>query len=163
VPTPKDTITYIPGKLAKTSGQELSDSLVVRLTEKFPEAVKANVPFGNSFADLVIERPDRVIIAELKTGDPELPLPSSTYPQMGLFIEQARRRYPDREIVPLVLTNYGISESDKKVFSEEGVQILSVGSRSIDAIVDIVVREVGLSPQNPASSQRPIRHDLETT
>jgi len=143
MPAQKGTIRYIPAELPKTSGQELSDTLVVRLNEKFPDAVKANVPFGNSFADLVIERPDKVIVAELKTGDPGLPLPSSTYPQMGLFIEQARTRYPGREIVPLVLTNYGISDADKKVLGDEGVQILDVASRSIDAIVDIVVRQIG--------------------
>jgi hypothetical protein len=138
-------------RAATTSGQNLSDSLVTRLSERFPRAIKSNVSLGNSFADLVVESPGRIVVAEFKTGDPELPLPSSTIPQMGFFVEQAHSRYPGCEIVPIVVTNYAVSESDKKALGKEGVKILSVASGSIDMIVADFLQQTGI-PQEEAEA-----------
>ena len=140
--TKSNPVRALPTKSPGASEQELSDNLLQRLTEKFPGAVKANVAFGKSYADLVLERPEGVIVAEVKTGDPELPLPSSTVAQMDFFVQHAKTAYPGCKIIPVVLTNYGVSESDKQVLDREGVKVVSVGSGSLDSILENLLKQV---------------------
>ena len=131
--------------------QKLSE-LTSRLSVRFPKAVKANVDFGRSFADIVIERPGRIIVAELKSGDPKLPLPSSTIPQMEFFVAQAHNRYPGCDIVPVVVTNYDVSETDKRALDREGVKILNIASGSIDTMVADFLKQAGIPQEETEAS-----------
>jgi hypothetical protein len=143
----------LSGKVHVAIGEKLSEEFALRLSERFPHAVKRNVSFGSSFADVVLEIPGRVVVAEFKTGDPELPLPTSTIPQMDLFVKQARNLYPHREIVSFVFTNYNVSEPDKEALGKEGVKILNVASGSIDAIIADFLQQVQVSPQTKAETE----------
>ena len=120
-----------------------AETLLASLSNRFPGAVAANVPFGDSVADFVITNPDRIIVVELKTGDPELPLPSSTVPQMRRFKTAALSGCSGRRVIPLVVTNYQVSESDMSALKKEGVRIVSVMSPpDVEARVSEFVQEM---------------------
>jgi hypothetical protein len=131
--------------------ENLSETLTTRLSERFPCAVKSNVPLGDSVADLVLEVPDRVVVAELKTGDPDLPLPSSTVRQMKLFAERAHSQYPRHEVIPVVVTNYQVSDSDREVLTREGVRVITLASPlNVDALVADFVQRTKMEKETPA-------------
>lgn len=87
-------------------------------------------PMGLSNADLLIQQGGRVAVVEVKTGDPELPLPSSTTAQMVLLKQQARQRFPEtevQEVLPVLITNYNVSPNDEKELEGQGIKVLRIG------------------------------------
>lgn len=87
-------------------------------------------PMGLSNADLLIQQGGRVAVVEVKTGDPELPLPSSTTAQMVLLeaagaAEVPRGRSPGSS--PVLITNYNVSPNDEKELEGQGIKVLRIG------------------------------------
>ena len=86
-------------------------------------------PMGLSNADLLIQQGGRVAVVEVKTGDPELPLPSSTTAQMLLLKQQTRQRFPEaevQEVLPVLVTNYNVSPDDEKELEDQGIKVLRI-------------------------------------
>jgi hypothetical protein len=82
-------------------------------------------------ADATIRQGDRVAVIEVKTGDPDLPLPSSTSAQMLILADQARGLFgPDevREVLPVLVTNYQISQTDRQELESQGIKIVPIAS-----------------------------------
>jgi hypothetical protein len=67
-----------------------------------------------------------VAVVEVKTGDPGLPLPSSTSAQMLMLTYQARERYPGKEVLPVLITNYRVSEDDERELKQQGIKLVPV-------------------------------------
>ena len=67
-------------------------------------------------------------MVEVKTGDPELPLPSSAPSQMLLLQRQAREKFSGRalEITPVLVTNYKVSQDDEKELDDLGVKVVRI-------------------------------------
>src|SRR5258708_6501675 len=76
-----------------------SASLHDRVRASLAQGFKGSLPdysLGSSEADLLIHQGPRVAVFEVKTGDPELPLPSSTSTQMLLLKQRVRQNSPAR-------------------------------------------------------------------
>ena len=70
---------------------------------------------------------------------------------MKLFAERAHSQYPRREVVPIVVTNYQVSDSDKEVLAKEGVRIISLSSPlNVDALVSDFVRQAKMQEETSA-------------
>ena len=79
-------------------------------------------------ADLVIPQGQEVAVVEIKIGNPELPLPSSTSSQMRLLGAQAKRSFSNKDVITVLVTNYSVTPDDKKEFEDEGIKIVPVES-----------------------------------
>jgi hypothetical protein len=124
----------------------LSEDVMRALQRKFPDVTKFSVSLGEVSADLVVEAPRRVMLAEFKTGNPELPLPRGTVPQIRRVVEQAKTRYPDQEIVPVVVTNYEVDPDIREALEEVGAKIVEFSPRktTADNLVLNIVQQAGL-------------------
>lgn len=76
-------------------------------------------------ADLVISQGQRVAVVEIKMGNPELPLPSSTPSQMHLLAEQAKQHYSE-DVITVLVTNYSVTPDDKRELEDEGIKVVPV-------------------------------------
>lgn len=88
---------------------------------------------GPSEADVVIRQGARVVVFEVKNGDPDLPLPSSTVAQMVLLKQQARAKFPAAEIeevLPVLVTNYRVSKDDENQLADVGIKVFRTSSKS---------------------------------
>jgi hypothetical protein len=118
------------------SVRTLHDRVLLDLTQRFggsgevptPSGRSSGFSLGASFADLVIPQGRRVAVVEIKIGNPELPLPSSTSSRMRLLGEQARRSFSNKDITTVLVTNYSVTPDEKKEFEDEGVKIVPVAS-----------------------------------
>jgi len=117
------------------SVRTLHEQVLLDLTQRFagPDAVSTSlegspgIASGASSPDLVIPQGRRVAVVEIKIGNPELPLPSSTSSQMRLLCEQARRSFSE-DVIPVLVTNYSVTPDDRKEFEHEGIKIVPVAS-----------------------------------
>ena len=119
---------------ARNSNPSLGTSLHERvrtgLAERFSGS-QSNFSLGPSEADIVVHQGKRVAVFEVKTGDPDLPLPSSTSAQMLLLREQVRQQFPEQdvdEILPVVVTNYKVSPDDQKELEDQGIKVVRLDS-----------------------------------
>jgi len=124
----------------------LSEDALRTLYKMFPGTARLSVPLGDVGADLVVEDSSRVVIAEFKTGNPELPLPQSTVPQINRVIARAQSIYPGQEIVPVVVTNYEVDPSIREALERAGARIVEFEPRktSTRGLVSNIIREAGL-------------------
>src|ERR1700726_234187 len=96
------------------AGTSLHERVRIGLAQGFKGSI-SDFSLGPSEADLLVHQGPRVAVFEVKTGDPDLPLPSSTSAQMLLLKEQVRQQFPAQdieEVVPVVVTNYKVSPDD---------------------------------------------------
>ncbi len=114
----------------KTSSQwgasvgNLHERVVLDLAQEFPGS-RAEID-----ADLVIRQGSRVAVVEVKTGNPELPLPSSTSSQMRLLAKRASHECYGSQVFPVLVTNYRVTEVDRKELEAEvdGIKIVQIAS-----------------------------------
>jgi len=106
----------------------LHEQIRLDLAKTFP--VDLTTEEDNLGADLTIREGNRLAVIEVKTGDPDLPLPSSTLAQMGLLTERARKsvNLGVSEILPVLVTNYNVSEADKNELDEAGIKLVCLES-----------------------------------
>lgn len=64
---------------------------------------------------MVVEGPGGIVIAEFKTGNPELSPPERTVLQIRRAVEEAKTQYHDQEIVPLLISNDEVDPSIREV------------------------------------------------
>ena len=111
-----------------SSGTSLHERVRAGLAQSFPGSL-SNFSLGPSEADIVVHQGKRVAVFEVKTGDPDLPLPSSTSAQMLLLREQVRQQFPEgdvEEILPVVVTNYKVSPNDQKELEHQGIKVVRI-------------------------------------
>jgi|ERR1700677_222174 hypothetical protein len=123
---------------APTSARLSSGRGKPRLHERVTEDLRTNfasalVEFGaEKFRpDLVIRSGKRVAIVEIKTGDPELPLPSSTNVQMLILKDAVQKRFG--EVVPILVTNYLLDEADRREMTAGGIKVIDIQGSSYDS------------------------------
>src|SRR5579872_1343319 len=111
-PEGKLVVSKNPSKMTNTSQTFYGE---VRLHERISEDLKNNFhelliesDKSNFMPDVLIRSGDRVVVVEVKTGDPGQPLPSSANVQMLILKESASRSLEGAEIVPVLVTNYKI-------------------------------------------------------
>lgn len=131
---------------ASMAAATLSEDVMRTLQRMFPSAAKFSVSLAGVGADMVVESPRRIVIAEFKTGNPELSLPQSTVPQILRAVEQAKAQYPDQEIVPIVITNYEVDSGIREELEGIGTKILEFAPQKTNAqnLASSIVREAGL-------------------
>lgn len=124
----------------------LSEEALRTLYKMFPHTARLSVPLGDVGADLVVEDVHRIVIAEFKTGNPELPLPQSTVPQINRVIARAQSMYPGQEIVPVVVTNYEVDMGIRAALERIGARIVEFTPRKTNTqgLVSNIIREAGL-------------------
>jgi hypothetical protein len=113
---------------SNSSGMSLHERVRTGLAQRFRGSL-SNFSLGPSEADIVVHQGKRVAVFEVKTGDPDLPLPSSTSAQMLLLREQVRQQFPADdvdEILPVVITNYSVSPNDQKVLEDQGIKVIRI-------------------------------------
>ncbi|MGB8130710.1 MAG: hypothetical protein WCG81_13030, partial [Candidatus Angelobacter sp.] len=92
--------------------------------------------------DLVIRQGSRIAFVEVKTGSPNLPLPSSTVAQMNMLTVHAKKKVDPTqgvEIVPVLVTNYQVSPADRQELGDQGIKIVEVSSgKSVYNSTDLV-------------------------
>jgi len=151
-------LVFGPGSSQGNAPSSLHERLRLDLAQEFQDS-DSDVALGSSAADLVIRRGKRVAVVEVKTGDPGLPLPSSTSSQMLLLSYQAREKFPDKEVLPVLITNYRVSADDEKELKEQGVKLVTVttatypmyGPRGFSSHFAEIV---GLQPDSPIKPSR---------
>jgi hypothetical protein len=120
------------GRLPAESGVSLHDRVRTVLAQGF----KGSFPdysLGPSEADLLIHQGSRVAVIEVKTGNPDLPLPSSTSAQMLLLKQRVRQKFPEQdvdEVLPVLVTNYKVSSTDQKELEEQGITVVRIDPTS---------------------------------
>lgn len=88
---------------------------------------------GDAGADATIRQGRRLAVIEVKTGDPDLPVPSSTSAQLHLLSYEARRGVEGsgiQEILPVLVTNYRVTEADRKELEIDGIKVVTIPSES---------------------------------
>jgi hypothetical protein len=108
----------------------LHDRIRTGLVEGFKDSLSADSQ-GLSDADILIQQGGRVAVVEVKTGDPDLPLPSSTSAQMLLLKRQARQKFSEadvQEVLPVLVTNYTVSADDEKELEDQGIKVIRIDS-----------------------------------
>lgn len=134
----RDILQNNAGPLSQKGGsaRTLHERVLLDLTQRFAGAEGVPAPSGRSlgfsmgasFADLVIPQGQRVAVVEIKIGNPELPLPSSTPSRMRLLGDQARRSFSNKDVTTVLVTNYSVTPEEKKELEDEGVKIVPVAS-----------------------------------
>jgi len=118
-------LIFGPGSSQGGTPTSLHERLRLDLAQEFRDSI-SDVALGSSAADLVIERGQQVAVVEVKTGDPGLPLPSSASSQMLRLSYQAREIFPGKEVLPVLITNYRVSEDDERELKEQGIKLVPV-------------------------------------
>jgi hypothetical protein len=119
-------------KSPAAGGMSLHDRVRTALQQGF----KGSLPdysLGPSEADLLIHQGSRVAVIEVKTGNPELPLPSSTSAQMLLLKQRVREKFPEQdvdEVLPVLVTNYKVSSTDQEELEEQGIKVVWIDPNS---------------------------------
>jgi hypothetical protein len=109
-----------------------SVSLHDRVQTSLARGFKGSVPdysLGLSEADLLIQQGPRVAVVEVKTGDPDLPLPSSTSSQMLLLKKRVHDQFLGQdvqEVLPVLVTNYKVSAEEQKGLEEQGIKVVRI-------------------------------------
>jgi len=111
---------------------------------------------GDSGADATIRQGPKLAVVEVKTGDPDLPLPSSTSAQMRLLTREAKRTFgvDGVEILPVLVTNYRISDADRSELETYDIRVVTIPSASSYKTEDFFkafVAAVGLEPDRSSS------------
>jgi len=114
-----------PGFSQSRSPSSLHERLRSDLAQGFQDSI-SDVALGSSAADLVIKQGEQVAVVEVKTGDPGLPLPSSTSAQMLMLTYQAREQFPGKEVLPVLITNYRVSDDDEIELKQQGIKLVRV-------------------------------------
>jgi hypothetical protein len=113
---------------SRQGGASLHERVRSGLAEGFRGSLSES-SLGPSDADLLVHQGPRVAVFEVKTGDPDLPLPSSTSAQMLLLKEQVRQQFPEKdveEVVPVVVTNYKVTPDDQKELADQGIMVVQI-------------------------------------
>jgi hypothetical protein len=123
---------------APTSVRLYSGRSKPRLHERVTEDLKRN--FANALLefgtdefrpDLVIRSGNYVAMVEIKTGDPELPLPSSANVQMLILKDKVQKQFG--EVVPILVTNYVLDEADRREMSADGIKVIDIQGSTYDS------------------------------
>ncbi len=80
-----------------------------------------------SVPDLVIRQGSRIAFVEVKTGSPNLPLPSSTVAQMNMLTVHAKKKVDPTqgvEIVPVLVTNSRVVPQTAKNLEIKALRLL---------------------------------------
>jgi hypothetical protein len=115
-----------------TSQQGGDESLHERVRAGLAQGFRGSISdysLGQSEADVLVHRGSRVAVFEVKTGDPNLPLPSSTFAQMLLLKQQVQKQFPPQdveEVVPVVITNYKVTADDEKELEDQGIKVVRI-------------------------------------
>ena|SRR5258708_852578 len=118
-----------------------SASLHDRVRASLAQGFKGSLPdysLGSSEADLLIHQGPRVAVFEVKTGDPELPLPSSTSTQMLLLKQRVRQKFSGedvQEVLPVLVTNYQVSPKDQRELEDQGITVVRIDPSSSSSYV----------------------------
>jgi hypothetical protein len=118
-----------------------SVSLHDRVRSGLARGFKGSLPdysLGPSEADLLIHQGPRVAVIEVKTGDPDLPLPSSTSAQMLLLKQRVRQKFPGedvQEVLPVLVTNYKVSPQDQRELEDQGITVVRIDPSSSSSYV----------------------------
>ena len=99
------------------------------LRESFPDSL-AQVNADGFRPDLVIRSGNRVAIIEIKTGDPELPLPSSANVRMLILRDKLRIMFGD--VVPVIVTNYMLDDAERKEMMAGGIKVVDIQEATYD-------------------------------
>lgn len=145
-----------PGSSQGRSPSSLHERLRFGLAQDFQDS-SSDVTLGSSAADLVIKQGAKVAVVEVKTGDPGLPLPSSTSAQMLMLTYQAQALFPGKEVLPVLITNYLVSEDDETELGQQGIKLVRVtgadpeyGSRRFsNHFAEVVGLQPDLSDKTP--------------
>ncbi len=120
-----------PVSSSRNASRNLHERLRLDLAQEFSES-QPDFDLGPLAADLVIQQGPRVAVVEVKTGDPGLPLPSSTSSQMRLLAYQARQKFPGQEVLPVLITNYRVSADDEQEFKDQGIKLVSMAESAYE-------------------------------
>jgi hypothetical protein len=102
------------------------EEILAGLTRELHDSVIEADAFGTK-PDLLVQLPNGIALVEIKTGDPALPLPSSTDAQMNLLTSSLASRYPwGKKLIPVVVTNYRVYPDQKAALETAGIRIVSV-------------------------------------
>ena len=136
-PEGKLTVSKNPSKITSSSQTFYGE---VRLHERISEDLKNNFhelliesDKSNFMPDVLIRSGDRVVVVEVKTGDPGQPLPSSANVQMLILKESASRSLEGAEIVPVLVTNYKIDATDLKELTDGGIKVVPIQGSTYDS------------------------------
>jgi hypothetical protein len=118
------------GLVSPRQSANLHDRVLAGLAEALPGS-RSDFSLGSSEADLLVQQGRRVAVFEVKTGDPDLPLPSSTSAQMLRLKEQVQQQLceddPDiEEVLPVVVTNYKVTSADKEELEGQGIKLVFI-------------------------------------
>lgn len=123
----------------------LRDSIRENLSQKYQQSTY-DYDLGPSAADLVIEQGDAVAIVDVKTGDPELSLPSSTSPRMRVLKDLAEKKFIGKTIIPVVVTNYRVGDSEKEQLAIDGVKLVALSGSAKEFPLEFG-KQVGLAEE----------------
>jgi hypothetical protein len=115
-----------PTSFSRTSGTSLHERVRLELAQGF----KGSLSNASSAADLLVHQGSRVAVFEVKTGDPELPLPSSTSAQMLLLKREILQLFPGQEVLPVLVTNYRVSPEDQKELEGQDIKVVRINPAS---------------------------------
>lgn len=137
------------------SGQA-GTSLRERVRARLAQGFRGSLSDVSSEADLLVHQGSRVAVFEVKTGDPDRPLPSSTSAQMLLLKRQILQKFPGQEVVPVLVTNYKVSPEDQRELEDQDIKVVWIdptsSSRSDSAkfsrdVASLTGLELTLEPQ----------------
>jgi hypothetical protein len=138
--------------LFRSVGQTPGGSLHQRVSTDLAKSFKG-CALGDSGADATIRQGGRLAVVEVKTGDPDLPLPSSTSAQLHLLAREASSngQFGIQEIFPVLVTNYRVTDADRKELEIDGIKIVTIPSEARYKPADLFkqfVEVAGLVPDN---------------
>jgi hypothetical protein len=115
------------------------------LRQSFPDSL-TEINADGFRPDLVIRQGTQTAVIEIKTGNPQLPLPSSTNVRMLILRDKLRERFGD--VLPVIVTNYILDDSDRKDMHASGIKVVNIekstyGSKSISNAVAKILDEAG--------------------
>lgn len=132
----RDSFQYNVGRQAQRGGsvRTLREQVLLDLTERFagsgepssPSPGSSDSSSGRISADLVISKGVQVAVVEIKIGDPELPLPSSTSSRMHRLRDEAERSFSGKDIIEVLVTNYSVIDDEQKAFKDDKIKIVLV-------------------------------------
>jgi hypothetical protein len=115
----------------RSRGTEKSfrDRILEVLAEQLGSSV-LNAQPSQTAPDFCFQLPgmDHPAIVELKIGDPELPLPSSTLSQVRLMMESIRQTGVSPTAI--VVTNYQVYPSQKEELESNGIKLVTVSPKA---------------------------------
>lgn len=144
----------IRGSFSNLNGPTLSthEQVVSALSNSFGSAVVDPAARKDTGVDIVLRKENEVVMIEVKTGNPNMPLPASAVAHMRILAQEVKRVFDPKSLYSVVLTNYRVPQDEKEELKHNGIHLFEMNSMDdLPVVIQQLAQETSIQV-NPIKS-----------